>query len=280
MKVEEAYIACKKLTRQAGTSFYYGMSLLPVVKRQSMYAVYAWSRLCDDAVDEFQGNEANSHLERAEQVLNEALDLNYNQSDDPIVYALGDTIRRFHMSVEPFYDLLKGMYMDVEPPLYRTFDELKLYMQRVAGSIGQLCVEIFGASDPEANQLAIDMGIAFQLTNILRDLKEDIELGRIYLPTEELDEFGYSPDDLKALRRTPSFYELMAFETQRAHHYYERARQLFSMIEKDALRCIKMLYSVYYELLKKIEQDGYEVFERRIRVSTPRKLVLMGESLW
>ncbi|MCL6453343.1 MAG: phytoene/squalene synthase family protein [Alicyclobacillus sp.] len=278
--LDDAYSACKRIARQSGTSFYYGMTLLPFIKRRSMYAVYAWSRLCDDAVDEFAGDEAIRRLDGVQTVLERALSPSYDRADDPLVYALGDSIRRFSLSPEPFYGLLEGMRMDIEPRLYPTFDDLKEYLKRVAGTIGELCVGIFGVTDAGARALAVDMGIALQLTNILRDLKEDVGRGRIYLPVDELERFGYSIDDLQRARRTPEFIQLMSYQVVRAHHYYDRARRLFHMVEPDALRCINVLYMVYYKLLEQIEEDQYNVFARRIRVSTPRKLWLVGESLW
>ncbi|MDP9727479.1 phytoene/squalene synthase family protein [Alicyclobacillus tolerans] len=280
MTLDEAYSVCKSIARQSGTSFYYGLQLLPVVKRRSMYAVYAWSRLCDDAVDEFSGEEAMSQLNRIQEVLERALADDYEQQTDAIVYALGDSIRRFQIPIAPFYGLLEGMRMDIQPQIYRTFDELKEYLKRVAGTIGEMCIGIFGIREGDASEMAVDMGIALQLTNILRDLKEDVERGRIYLPQEDFERFGYSMGDLKALRHTPAFIELMSFQVSRAYQFYHRVRPLFSMVEPDSLRCMRVLYMVYFNLLKRIEEDGYNVLTRRIRISTPRKLWLVGETLW
>ena len=280
MTLDEAYGTCKKIVKQSGSSFYYGMRLLPIAKRRSIYAVYAWSRLCDDAVDEYSGEEAIIHLAAAKKILEDARSPEFGQHDNPLVQALGDTIRRFQLSVEPFYGLLEGMHMDIEPVLYRNFDELIEYLKRVAGTVGELCVGIFGAFHPAARELAVDLGIALQLTNILRDLKEDILRGRIYLPTEELEKFGYTMEDLAAFRQSPSFHHLMAYQVERTHEYFERAQTLFSMLEKDAIRSVTMLYAVYFELLKRIEKGGFDVFTRRVRLSTTRKLWLVGESLW
>lgn len=278
--LEQAYAVCRKMVRSAGTNFYYGMRLLPVQKRSAMHAVYAWSRICDDAVDEFYGDEARARLGTARDLLERALGPGHAVDRHPVVQALGDAIERFRLPEEPFFELIQGMLMDVEPRVYRTFAEVRQYCERVAGTIGQICVGIFGYSDPAACAMASDMGVALQITNILRDLREDVERGRIYLPGEELAEAGYTLDDLRSARRTPPFYALMEKQARRAHEYYGRAAALFPLIEEDARLCANVLYGIYYELLLRIENTGFDVFSARVRVPTSQKLRLVGALLW
>lgn len=280
MTLDEAYSACRTIVRQSGSSFYYGMRLLPEAKRRSIYAVYAWSRMCDDAVDDHEGEAADRKLESVRELLEQSIADRYSDHASPVVHALGDSIRRFELPLRPFYGLLEGMRMDIEQTAYQTFDDLREYLTRVAGTVGELCIGIFGTRRSVAKELANDMGVALQLTNIIRDLKEDVLRGRVYLPTNELAQFGYSVEDMHELRESPAFYDMMAYQVQRAHEYFDRAQGLFNLVESDALRSLSLLYSVYLELLESIERDGYHVFTHRIRVSTPRKLLLAGGALW
>ncbi|GEO25969.1 phytoene synthase [Alicyclobacillus acidoterrestris] len=280
MNLTQAYKYCAKSTRQAGSSFYYGMRLLPPAKRMAMYAIYAWSRICDDAVDDFHGQTAEEHLQRAERIYLDAYEEGYASHPNPVVQALGDSVRRFHIPKEPFAGLLDGMRIDMEAVRFKTFAELERYCEYVAGTIGQMCVHIFGYRDPAAFQWARDMGIALQLTNILRDLKEDAKRGRVYLPLEEMGRVGYSVEDLVTSRTTPAFYALMNEQTRRAKAYYERARNLFPLVESDSLRCLRVLYLMYYEILNKIQSTGFNVFGERIHVSGSKKLQLVWGALW
>ncbi|GGI98284.1 phytoene desaturase [Alicyclobacillus cellulosilyticus] len=280
MRLTQAYKACERVVRKAGSSFYYGMRLLPPAKRSAIYAVYAWSRACDDAVDEHQGQDARERLQRVWEMYQRAAGSGYASDPHPLVQALGDTIRRFHLPEEPFASMMEGMQMDMQLVRFRTYAELQHYCECVAGTVGRLCVHIFGYKHPDALKLAVDMGIALQLTNILRDLREDVERGRVYLPLEELAEAGYALEDLRNLRYTPAFEVLMQRQVARARQYYERAQRLFPLIEEDSLRCLHLLYAVYYELLQQIEANRFHVFDVRIRVSTPRKMQLFWGALW
>ncbi|GMA64635.1 phytoene/squalene synthase family protein [Alicyclobacillus fastidiosus] len=280
MNLTQAYKFCAKATRQAGSSFYYGMRLLPKEKRMAMYAIYAWSRICDDAVDEFRGEAAKDQLHHAERIFLEAYEPAYSSHSNPVVQALGDAVRRFHIPKDPFVGLLEGMRMDMEPVRFGTFAELEQYCEYVAGTVGEVCIYIFGYHDPVAFQWAREMGVALQLTNILRDLKEDILRDRVYLPLEEMRRVGYSLEDLVHQRKTPAFYALMDEQTRRARDYFERARNLFPLVEVDSLRCLRVLYLMYYEILDKIQENGFNVFEERIHVSGSRKLQLVWGALW
>lgn len=280
MNLEQAYNYCAKATRQAGSSFYYGMRLLPTAKRFAMYAIYAWSRMCDDAVDDFQGDEAERQLAQAEQVYLDAFGPDYLESGHPVVVALGDAIRKYDLPKEAFSGLVRGMRIDLQEVHFRHSEELEEYCDCVAGTVGVLSVHVFGFRDPLALTLARDMGRALQLTNILRDLKEDLSRGRIYLPDEELGRHGYSLEDLTTQRVTPAFYQLMQEQAARAEAYYQNAKELFPLVERDSRRCLRILFLMYHELLRKIQQRGFDVFDHRISLSSSRKLRLVWGALW
>lgn len=275
-----AYSACRRIARRSGSTFYYGMRMLPASKRNAIYAVYAWSRIADDAVDEAVGPEADRRLGEAVAVLERALRRTYERDPDPVVQALGDSIRRFNLPEAPFRGLIEGMAMDLHPMPYKTFADTRRYCERVAGTVGLLSLQIFGYRDPLAPDLAVEMGIALQLTNILRDLAEDVRQGRVYLPDEDLERFHYQREDLVRLNPTPAFYRLFAFEVGRAREFYARARTLLDLVDPDSRRCIVLLYGLYRELLAKVAARPEEVLRSRVRMSTAEKLRLVGTLLW
>lgn len=280
MRLEAAYSCCRDLVRQSGSSFYHGMRLLPRSKRQAMYTIYAWSRLADDAVDLGEHDVPESALDDIAQLLDRALASGYVDDPHPIAVALGDTIRKYQLPEECFRNLLDGMLMDLHPQPFATFDDLLGYCRKAAGTVGQLCLEIFGYHDDEARDLAIDLGIAMQLTNILRDLGEDLDRGRVYLPVEDVERFGYSLEALSRRQHSDAFRSLMAEETMRAKAYYERASRLLGLVDRDARLSLAMLYHVYHRLLQRIEREDYDVFSQRIRVSTREKLWMAISLFW
>ncbi len=281
MTVNEAYEACQSLVRESGSSFYYGMRLLPPPKRAAIYTLYAFSRVADDAVDAWDNKEPKAAgLIEAGRLLDDALSAAYAESTHPIVVALGDAIRRFNLSERCFRELLAGMAMDLEQTSYATFEDLLLYCRRAAGTVGELCVEIFGYHDEAVPALAVDLGVAMQLTNILRDLNEDLERGRVYLPTADLNQAEYSLQALSRREQTKAFYVLMKIEADRAHAYYRRAKRLIQLVDADAQSSIAMLYQLYYQLLKKIEAREYDVFGPKISLSTREKLLYVTPLLW
>ncbi|WP_067933766.1 phytoene/squalene synthase family protein [Alicyclobacillus kakegawensis] len=280
MELSHAYKVCHQITKQGGSSFYYGMMLLPQPKRLAMHAIYAWSRICDDAVDEFSGDLATKRLEEAESLLRRATEPSYLEDDHPVVQALGDTIRRYHIPIDPFEDLLRGMRVDLKPVRFTTFAELKQYCEYVAGSVGRLCIHVFGFTGEEAPHLANQMGIALQLTNVMRDLKEDMGRNRIYIPSQDMEEVGCTLDDLRKGRKTPPFLQLMQRQLERAREHYRQAMELFPLIHADARRCLQMIYAVYFELFKAIEAKPESVLTERISLSKTKKIHLIWDALW
>ncbi|MDA8270343.1 MAG: squalene synthase HpnC [Actinomycetota bacterium] len=279
-RVTEAYRACTDLVRRAGSSFYYGMRLLPAEKRSAIFSVYAWSRVCDDAVDDYEGEEAVNQLSHAQQLYDQARTERWMDSPDLISVALGDAIRRFHLSDSEFRSLIRGMQMDLEPRRYQSYEELQRYCLDVAGAVGILCVEIFGFKDRRTRELAARLGVAMQITNIIRDLKEDSERGRCYLPAEDLEKFDVTIDEVLKGRYSPKIVQLLSFEADRAENYFQDATELFSLIEPDSVRCLKLLYGVYHLILTKTRRARFDVWSSRIRVSNREALQIMGGTFW
>lgn len=279
-RVTDAYRTCAEQVRQAGSSFYYGMRLLPAEKRYAIFSVYAWSRVCDDAVDDYTGEEAVTQLSNAQQLYDQARTERWIDSPDLISVALGDAIRRFPLSDSGFKCLIRGMQMDLEPRCYQSYEELESYCLDVAGAVGILCVEIFGFKDDRARELAARLGVAMQITNIIRDLKEDSERGRCYLPVEDLEKFDVTVDEVLEGRYSPKIVQLLSFEADRAEHYFQDATELFSLIEPDSVRCLKLLYGVYHLILKKTRRAKFDVWSSRIRVNKREALQIMGGTFW
>ncbi len=237
-----------------------------------MDALYAFAREADDIVD----NEASSTdrlqgLVAFREQLQETLRGNTSTGVFP---ALADTIERYRIPPQPLIDLLDGCAMDLEPSIYANWDELREYCLRVASSVGLACMKIWGCNDPAATQPAIDCGLALQLTNILRDVRADAELGRIYLPRDEMARFGVSAEDILACRASSQTAELIRFEAARARELYQSAWQAMPLIPQPARRLYWLMHQTYFGLLQKIERQPNVVFEKRVGLSWRAKVWL------
>ncbi len=260
------------ITRSSNTNFYYSFSLLPKQKREAIHAVYAFCRYTDDIVDEGPDGEPKALLlSKWRMELGKAL---AESSTYPLLNQLSTTARRFNIPVHHFYDLIRGMEMDLVKTRYQTFDELKEYCYLVASSVGLMCRQIFGFRNESTRDYAVNLGIALQLTNILRDIKDDAKRGRIYLPLEDLQRFGYSEDDLLNFRYTPAFVNLMRFECKRASSYFDMAREALKDEDKYFFFAARVMWSIYAHTLNRIEKRHYNVFERRISISKFLKLLI------
>jgi phytoene synthase len=260
------------ITRSSNTNFYYSFWLLPKQKREAIHAVYAFCRYTDDIVDEGPDGEPKVVLLRKwRRELGKAL---RGTSTFPLLNQLSSTARRFNIPVNHFYDLIRGMEMDLAKRRYRTFDELKDYCYLVASSVGLMCREIFGYRNESTRDYAINLGIALQLTNILRDVKDDARRGRIYIPLEDMEHFGYTEDDLLNFRYTPAFVNLMRFECARASSYFDMAREALKDEDKYFFFAARIMWSIYAHTLNRIERKHYNVFERRISISKFLKLLI------
>jgi phytoene synthase len=290
VEVEHAYRACEDLTREAAANFYYGIRLLPREKRQAMSAVYAFARRVDDIGD---GNDAPSsklaalEAQRASLAAvasgaNGANGANGSSNGssngaakvgDPVTIALADARGRFDLPLEALELLIDGVELDVRETRYETFDELVVYCRDVAGSIGRLCLAIFTGGDGNGHaQLADDLGVAMQLTNILRDVREDYERGRVYLPAEDLRAFE--------CRNFPEISaELVRFEAQRAAEWFDRGLRLVDVLDARSGACVLAMTGIYRRILERITRRPEEILHRRISLQPWEKAWLAARSL-
>ncbi len=264
--------AAAAITRQSNTSFYYSFSLLPRHKREAIQTVYAFCRYTDDIVDEEHDEGRKVVLLRKWRMeLGRALN---GTSSLPLLNQLSSTARRFRIPVDHFYELIRGVEMDLSKNRYTTFEELHEYCYLVAGSVGLMCREIFGYKNESTREYAINLGLALQLTNILRDVRDDAKRGRIYIPLEDMQRFGYSEDDLLNCRYTPEFIQLMRFELERARNYFAAAQESLKDEDKGFFFPARIMWSIYAHILNRIERSNFNVFERRISISTPYKFLI------
>jgi len=276
LALEEAYDACRDIAREEARNFYYGFILLPPERRAGIYAAYAFSRRADDSVDD-EGSPAGKLAAVADR--RDELDACYAgepPADDPVLVALTDTVRRFDVPRGHLDALLDGVAMDLTVSRYPDFPALKEYCDRVAGAVGLVSLHIFGFSDPRAPDHAADLGVAMQLVNIMRDVAEDAERDRIYLPADEMAAHGVSEEDLMDGVATGAFRRLMGEQSERARDYFARGERLLPLLDRRARMCVSMLSGLYREILDTIEARDYDVFAGRVSLSTPRKLALMG----
>jgi phytoene synthase len=242
-----------------------------------MYAVYAFCRSVDDVAD---GTASESQKQILLHEWRRELDRCYEgMPHHPITMKLAQSIQRFPIPKEHFEELIAGVEMDLAHHRYPTFHELYEYCYRVAGVVGLMCIEIFGYRNPKAKDYAVNLGVALQLTNIMRDLKVDAEGGRIYLPQEELARFGYREEELLRGVYTPAFIELMRFAGSRARQYFQNARQLLAEEDRRSLVAAEIMGAIYYRLLETIEASRYRVFDRTITLPTSHKLWI-ALSIW
>jgi phytoene synthase len=291
-----AYSVCRGITRSRAKNFYYGFLVLPKRKRQALCAVYAFMRRCDDIADD----PALSSRER-HQKLDIWVDAFHNAqagfpTDDPILLAITDAQRRFHIPLGLLDALAFGTAMDAEESLsaqenpdqppssglqvqYRTFQDLERYCYHVASVVGLVCIRIFGYTDPAAEPLAERVGLAFQLTNIIRDVKEDASLNRIYLPEEDLEQFDVSPAELTSRPDPARVRPLLELQARRAFDNYRAADELLPLIAEDSQPALWVLVTIYRSLLEKIVRLNYDVFTRKVSLRRREKLTILGKGL-
>lgn len=263
----------KQIAKQSKSSFYYAFSLLPTIKRDAMNTVYAFCRKTDDIVDE--GSEPKEL--KFEKLHKWRLELDKSltgESEYPLFNKLVESIRQFNIPLEPFFDLIQGMEMDLQQHRYLKFEDLMTYCYRVASTVGLICIEIFGYKNQSTKDYAVNLGLAMQLTNILRDVKKDALMGRIYLPQEDLERFNYSEQDLLSSVYNDNFFRLMEYEAGRAKEYFRKANASLHFEDKPALFAARAMQHIYFRLLKKLEARNYNIFNENIRISTARKAAI------
>lgn len=278
-----AYEYCRRVTRRASKTFYWGSSFLPQPKRRAIWAIYAFCRTVDDIVDEaLKLTPAKGHLSGSV-APRKALD-NWRLSleriyrsegfaDGPVQQAWSDMLEDYPVPLRPALELLNGVEMDLTVKRYQTFDELYWYCYHVAGTVGLLTAPVFGYHDDTALVHAVELGIALQLTNILRDVGEDARRDRIYLPQEEMASFGYTEKDLVAGVVNEGFCELVRFQISRADNYYQRSQPGICMLSEDCRLAVRLSGTLYRRILDYICLNDYNVFTRRASVPLQTKLV-------
>ena len=269
---------CADKAARSGSSFHYSFRLLDPERRAAITALYAFCREVDDAVDEVsQPDVARVKLAwwRTE------IDRVYTGTPQhPVAQALAPVVRRYALPERHLQAVIDGMQMDLDQLRYLDFSELERYCDRVAGVVGLMSAEIFGYEDPTTREYARDLGIAFQLTNIVRDVGEDARRGRIYLPQDDLARFGVAPADVLRGRPSDAFVALMTFEGERARNWYDRALAKLPRRERRAQRAGLAMAAIYRTLLDEIARDGYRVLERRIALTPLRKLLIATRAAW
>lgn len=280
--LEQSYELCRQFNQRHGTTYYWSTKVLPTVKRHHVHALYGFCRYADDIVDDLTpgfGEDATAARAAALASFGERFfaDLDQGRSDDPVLKAVVHTVRAFDLDADCFRRFLRSMTMDLTVDRYETWDDLRAYMDGSAAVIGEMMLPILEPDDlGRARPHARDLGDAFQLTNFLRDIAEDLDRGRQYVPQEDLRRFGV---DLTQRRVTPGFIELMRFEIERCRTLYRSGEQGIAMLPERSARCIRAAHGLYGGILERIEAQDYDVFTRRASVSTTAKAVTVARLL-
>lgn len=277
-EVAQAYAWCKAYTRERAKNFYYAFAVLPEAKRNAIYAAYAFSGHVDDIADELDDrDEQERQLAEARARLRACYE---GEREGPLFIALGDAVDRFRIPREYFQELIAGVEMDFTIDRYATWEDLYRYCYRVASMVGLICTSVFGARPgPGAESFAVDLGVALQIVNIMRDVREDAGRGRVYFPGDELAACGLTPEDILALRYDERFVALMRRQGARAHAYFARGRQLLPLLDLRSRMCVNVLQGVYAEILQRIEARRYDVLSERIALSGNEKVAAIAR-LW
>ncbi len=273
-ELAQAYAYCAEVARREAKNFYYGFLLLPRPQRQAIYAAYAFARLCDDIVDQ-EGlglEEREQELARVREGLRRCL---RGEPEGPVFTALLDAVHRYRIPHQYFFQLVDGVEMDLRVRRYRTFQELERYCYLVASVVGLICIEIFGYRDgEEARRRAAQLGIALQITNILRDVREDLARDRIYLPQEDMAAMGYGEADLRAGRGGDAFRRLVWLEVERARGYYRQGLGLLPLLPRRPRACVGAMAGIYRRILERIAREPEVVLRERVTLRGPAKIAL------
>lgn len=296
ISIEAAYAICRRIARREAKNFYYAFVALPKAKRDAICAVYAFMRHADDLSDDESKSREHRKIDLDAWLASWHAATEGAATEDPVFIALRDAQKRFNISTGLLDQLVQGTAMDLHTShparegvhslrfdTYATFDDLYRYCYYVASVVGLVCIRIFEYSDQRAEKLAEETGIAFQLTNILRDVREDAERDRIYLPLEDLERYGVTIEELQHLKSgqhlTLNQRELLEFEANRAEHYYKSGEALLPLISPDARPALWVLISIYHRLLLQIKAKKYDVFSERVSVATSTKLAILARGM-
>ncbi len=266
------------ISKNSQSNFYYTFSLLPGKKREALNTIYTFCRSTDDIVD-LDHNEHSKKIAMLSRWRKEFEKALLYQSEFPLLNTVAKIIHHFKIPTEPFFELMKGVEMDLFNKRYLTFQDLLEYCYRVASTVGLMAIEIFGYKNQITRDYAINLGIAMQLTNILRDIKEDSKVGRIYLPQEDLKKFHYSEQDILNEVFNDNFRSLMKYESDRAENYYQKATECLNSNDRKNLFTARAMQYIYHGILKKIRKKNYNVFQSRIKISSFEKL-FFASGVW
>ena len=274
--VELGYRESRKITRREAKNFYYAFLTLPQERRRAIYVAYAFCRYCDDAVDTAESeDQKTAMLQKLHDGLSDAYTGN---TSDPLFLALADVADKHDIPEEYFKQVIYGVESDLTKVRYQDFEELRGYCYQVASVVGLICLQIFGYKDDAAREYAVDLGLAMQLTNIARDVQEDLGMGRIYLPQDEIARFGYSEEALEAGIVNESFIDLMRFQAERARSYFDSGFKLLPYLSQRSRACPAVMGQLYSKVLQRIEAADYDVFQSRISLSKSEKIRVTAQT--
>ena len=278
-----AFDYCREVCRRRARNFYYGLKISPEPERSAIYTVYAWMRYADDLADEGQAGPRDEQIRKIETFRGETLSALEGKppAGNRLWIALADVSSRFQLPTQPFHDTLNGQLDDLNRIEYATYADLERYCRRVASTVGLLCIEIWGYHNVRAPQLAVDRGVAFQLTNILRDFKQDYDGGRVYLPRDEFARFELTPRELRDWSAPSACRQLMQFQVDRALRLYEQTETLDAMISERCRPTMWAMTEIYRQLLRKIARNPSRIVSsRRVRLSSFRKASIAMRAKW
>jgi phytoene synthase len=276
----ESQAFCRQLTRRTAHNFHFSFLTLPRDRYDAMCALYAFMRIADDI-----GDDPNRSLDDRRAALHQwheqvVAALRGDPSGHPALPAVADLVQRYRVPPEHLFDVLDGIERDLQPVQIQTFREFEDYCYHVAGAVGLCCIQIWGFHEPDAIPLAIECGLAFQWTNILRDVAEDWSLGRVYIPAVDLQRFGYTTADLAASRYDERFYELMRFEADRVRSCYQRATRLMPLLDPAGRPILRAMIDIYGGLLDELERRQFNVFQGRVSLPRWKKLWYALRARW
>lgn len=278
-----SYALCRRMNAAHGRTYYFATRFLPASKRKHVHALYGFARYADDLVDHMDLSWGPSQRRSALEAWTAQFltGLETGHTEEPVLAAVLDTVRELDIRQDDLRAFLASMAMDLEVTRYPTYDDLYVYVYGSAAVIGSMMLPVLGSIHPSARDRAMDLGIAFQLTNFLRDVAEDWDRGRIYLPLEDLDRFGVTEQDFRARHVGATFRRLLAFEARRTREFYRRAEAGWAMLSPASQACIRIAHRLYSEILYRIEAADWQVFDVRVAVPATRKLaVATRELIW
>jgi len=274
--LELAYENCRLIARREAKNFYYAFLTLPAARRRAIYVAYAFCRHCDDSVDRV--GSTPEKLTMLASLRGALQDTYLGHASGPVCLALADVADRYDIPQVYFQEVISGVECDLVKTRYQDFEQLRQYCYQVASVVGLICLQIFGYKEDAAKRHAIDLGLAMQLTNIARDVREDLGFGRIYLPQDEMAQFGYSEAELRDGVVNEAFVELMRFQSQRAKCYFRSGFQLLPYLSFRSRACPAVLGQLYRKVLQRIESADYDVLHHRVSLSNSEKLRVSAQT--